>query len=32
MLHATASPLIRPADLARLHSLEVAARIVVEGL
>jgi uncharacterized protein (DUF58 family) len=31
MLHATASPLIRPADLARLHSLEVAARIVVEG-
>lgn len=32
MLHATASPLIRPAELARLHSLEVAARIVVEGL
>ncbi len=32
MLHGTASPLIRPADLARLHSLEVAARIVVEGL
>src|SRR5208283_1180116 len=27
-----ASPLIQPADLARLHSLEVAARIVVEGL
>lgn len=32
MLHATASPLIKPAELARLHSLEVAARIVVEGL
>ncbi len=32
MLHNTASPLIQPAELARLHSLEVAARIVVEGL
>ena len=32
MLNATASPLITPADLARLHSLEVVARIVVEGL
>lgn len=32
MLHTTASPLIQPAELARLHSLEVAARIVVEGL
>lgn len=26
------SPLIRPADLARLHSLEVVARIIVEGM
>lgn len=32
MLHTTASTLIQPAELARLHSLEVAARIVVEGL
>ncbi len=32
MLHATASPLISPAELAKLHSLEVAARIVVEGV
>ncbi len=32
MLHATASPLIQPEALGRLHSLEVAARIVVEGL
>jgi uncharacterized protein (DUF58 family) len=32
VLHATSSPLIKPSDLARLHSLEVAARIVVEGL
>jgi uncharacterized protein (DUF58 family) len=29
---ATASPLISTADLARLHSLEVVARIIVEGL
>ncbi len=29
---AAASPLIPPAELARLHSLEVVARIVVEGL
>jgi uncharacterized protein (DUF58 family) len=32
MLHATGSSLIQPAELARLHSLEVAARLVVEGL
>jgi len=32
VLQAAATPLIRPADLARLHHLEVAARIVVEGL
>ena len=32
MLNATASTLISPADLARLHSLEVVARIIVEGL
>ncbi len=32
MLHNTASKLIQPTELARLHSLEVAARIVVEGL
>jgi uncharacterized protein (DUF58 family) len=32
VLNATASPLISPADLARLHSLEVVARIIVEGL
>lgn len=32
MLQATASPLILPEQLAKLHSLEVAARIVVEGL
>jgi uncharacterized protein (DUF58 family) len=32
MLAATATPLIQPADLAKLHSLEVVARIVVEGL
>jgi uncharacterized protein (DUF58 family) len=32
MLHAAASPLISAADLARLHSLMVAARLVVEGL
>jgi len=32
MLHAIASPLIQPAELSRLHSLEVAARIVVEGV
>lgn len=31
-MNATASPLISTADLARLHSLEVVARIVVEGL
>ena len=32
MLHHTASQLIKPSELARLHSLEVAARLVVEGL
>lgn len=32
MLQAAASPLISAADLARLHSLMVAARIVVEGV
>jgi uncharacterized protein (DUF58 family) len=32
MLHAIASPLIKPSELSRLHSLEVAARIVVEGV
>lgn len=32
MLNATASPLISTADLAKLHSLEVVARIIVEGL
>ena len=32
MPNATASPLISTADLARLHSLEVVARIIVEGV
>jgi uncharacterized protein (DUF58 family) len=32
VLHAAASELISPGDLARLHGLEVAARIVVDGL
>lgn len=32
MPNAAASPLISTADLARLHSLEVVARIIVEGL
>ncbi|MBA3700336.1 MAG: DUF58 domain-containing protein [Planctomycetes bacterium] len=32
MLHTTGSSLIQPTELARLHSLEVAARLVVEGL
>ena len=32
MLHNTASTLIQPNELARLHSLEVVARLVVEGL
>jgi uncharacterized protein (DUF58 family) len=32
MVHAASSPLILPEALARLHSLQVAARIVVDGL